>query len=121
MIRLLLVDDQSAVRMGLQMRLDLEPDIAIIGEAADGAAALALALALQPDVVLMDIEMPIMDGLTAAAALRAAVPRAAVVIMSMHDDPATQGRAQASGAAAFVAKHVANEMLPQAIRQAAAH
>jgi DNA-binding NarL/FixJ family response regulator len=120
MIRLLLVDDQSAVRMGLQMRLDLEPDIAIIGEAADGAAALALALALQPDVVLMDIEMPIMDGLTAAAALRAAVPRAAVVIMSMHDDPATQGRVQASGAVAFVAKHVANETLPQAIRQAVA-
>jgi two-component system response regulator DesR len=121
MIRLLLVDDQPAVRMGLQMRLDLEPDIVVIGEAADGAAALALALVLQPDVVLMDIEMPIMDGLTAAAVLRTAVPRAAVVIMSLQDDPGTQRHAQANGAVAFVAKHVANETLPQAIRLAAAH
>ena len=67
MIRLVLVDDQAAVRQGLRMRLLLEPDIAVIGEANSGKEALALVQQLCPDVVLMDIEMPDMDGISAAA------------------------------------------------------
>ena len=67
MITILLVDDQPLMRSGLRMRLELEPDLAVIGEAGDGAAALALARETHPQVVIMDIEMPIMDGITATA------------------------------------------------------
>jgi DNA-binding NarL/FixJ family response regulator len=80
-----------------------------------------VAVALCPDVVLMDIAMPHGDGMTATAALRAAVPRCAVVMLSLHDDAQTQARARAAGAAAFVAKHDGETTLLAAIRQAAAH
>jgi len=118
MIRLLLVDDQLAVRRGLNMRLLLEPDIHVVGEASTGAEALALAGQLQPDVVLMDVEMPGMDGITATAALRAAAPQCAVVILSIHDDVSTRTRAQRAGAVAFVVKRGTTEALLAAIRQA---
>ena len=119
MIRVLLVDDQVAVRSGLRMRLALEPDIAVVGEGDDGATALALAPALRPDVILMDIELPQMDGISATAALRDLVPSAAVVILSIHDGSATRARARAAGAADFVGKHEAGDRLPEAIRRAA--
>ncbi len=118
MITILLVDDQPTMRSGLRMRLELEPDMAIIGEAGDGAAALALARETRPQVVIMDIEMPIMDGIAATAALRTAVPESAVVVHSLHDDPATQARAHAAGAVAFVGKHRLEAPLLAAIRQA---
>lgn len=121
MIRLLLVDDQPAVRRGLGMRLHMEPDIQIIGEASTGKEALRLAQALAPDVVLMDVEMPEMDGIEATAALRATVSTSAVVILSIHDDAQMRGRAQAAGAVAFVEKRGATDRLLAAIRQAARH
>ena len=71
MIRLLLVDDQSIIRQGLRMRLLLEPDIVVVGEASSGEQAIELVHELAPDIVLMDVEMPGMDGITATAALRA--------------------------------------------------
>jgi DNA-binding NarL/FixJ family response regulator len=74
MIRVLVVDDQPTVRTGLQMRLALESDIMVVGEAGDGAMALTMTEALQPDVVLMDIEMPDLDGIAATAMLCAASP-----------------------------------------------
>jgi chemotaxis response regulator CheB len=80
MIRLLLVDDQPAVRRGLGIRLHLEPDIQIVGEASTGREALSMVQALSPDVVLMDVEMPEMDGIEATAALRMADSRSAVVM-----------------------------------------
>jgi DNA-binding NarL/FixJ family response regulator len=121
MIRLLLVDDQPAVRRGLLMRLHLEPDMQIVGEASTGREALRLAQSLAPDVVLMDVEMPEMDGIEATAALRLAVSQSAVVILSIHDDAQTRGRAQAAGAVAFVEKRGATDSLLAAIRQAARH
>ena len=120
MIRLLLVDDQPAVRRGLGLRFHLEPDLEVVGEASTGSEALALAQTLTPDVVLMDIEMPGMDGIAATAALRRVVPQSVVVILSIHDDAQTRGRAQASGAVAFVEKRGAIDSLLAAIRQAAA-
>jgi len=121
MIRLLLVDDQPLVRRGLGMRLHLEPDMQIIGEASTGREALSMAQALSPDVVLMDVEMPDMDGIEATAALRATASTSAVVILSIHDDPQLRVRAQAAGAVAFVEKRGTIDSLLAAIRQAARH
>ena len=120
MIRLLLVDDQPTVRRGLGLRFHLEPDLEVVGEASTGREALALAQTLTPDVVLMDIQMPEMDGIEATAALRRMVPQSAVVILSLHDDAQTRAQAQAAGAVAFVEKRGATQTLLAAIRQAAA-
>ncbi len=116
MIRVLLVDDQPAVRQGLQMRLALESDMWVVGEAADGSAALEMAALHQPDVVIMDIEMPIMDGLTATAILKRTVPSTSVVVLSLYDDDITRRRAMKAGAFAFVAKSDAEQALLDAIR-----
>lgn len=117
MIRVLVVDDQASIRQGLYMRLSLEPDIEVVGEAAEGEAALAQAATLQPDVIIMDVEMPHMDGISATAALRTSVPASAVIILSMHSDPALRARAADAGAAAFVEKKAVEPALLLAIRQ----
>lgn len=119
MIRVLLVDDQQVVRRGLGLRLHLEPDMHVVGEARSGKEALSLAQALAPDVVLMDVELPEMDGIAATAALRALRSPSAVVMLSIHDDLPTRTRAQAAGAVAFVTKNGMTEDLLAAIRQAA--
>lgn len=115
----LLVDDQPALRQGLRLRLAIEPDIAVIGEAGDGQAAVDLAGTLAPDVVVMDITMPGMDGIAATRALRDAMPTSAVVILTLHDDIATRNQALAAGAVALVAKHQPSNDLLAAIRAAA--
>lgn len=119
-IQVLLVDDEPAVLRGLRMRLGLEADIAIVGEAADGETAVDQASRLSPDVVLMDVNLPIVDGITATREIGARVPQAAVVILSLHEDQSTIDRALAAGAAAFVAKRQADGDLLAAIRMAAA-
>lgn len=119
MIRVLLVDDQSIVRQGWQMRLALEGDMTIIGEAANGLEAIQAAQSLNPDVILMDVEMPVMDGIASAEKLRDVAPGVAVVMVSMYDTAATRQRAQAVGTAAFVCKQEPVESLLAAIRQAA--
>lgn len=119
MIRVLLVDDQQVVRRGLGLRLHLEPDMRVVGEARSGKEALTLVQALAPDVVLMDVEMPEMDGIAATTALRAMRSPSAVVIISIHDDLPMRIRAQAAGAVAFVTKNGLTEELLAAIRQAA--
>ena len=119
MIRVLLVDDQPVVRRGLRVRFHLEPDMQVVGEASTGREALTLAQTLSPDVVLLDIEMPGMDGIEATAALRTVVPQSAVVILSIHTDRQTRLRAQAAGAVAFVEKRGTTDTLLSAIRQAA--
>jgi len=116
-IRIVLVDDQPAVRQGLRMRLALEADEVIVGEAGDGAAGLELVARLRPDVVVMDIEMPAMDGMAATAALRHSAPGSAVVMLSIHDGVETRRRALRHGAAAFVSKREGSECLPVVIRQ----
>ena len=119
MIRVLLVDDQAIVRRGLRVRFHLEPDLEVVGEASTGTEALTLAQTLSPDVVLMDIEMPEMDGIEATAALRRVVPHSAVVILSIYDDAQTRRRAQTAGAVACVEKRGATDTLLSAIRLAA--
>jgi DNA-binding NarL/FixJ family response regulator len=118
-IQVLLVDDEPSVLRGLRMRLGLEVDIRVVGEAADGATAVDLAGLLSPDVVLMDVNLPVLDGITATRELAARVPQVAVVILSLHDDQATIDRAIAAGAAAFVGKQETDGNLLGAIRMAA--
>lgn len=118
MIRLLLVESQPAIRYGLRMRLALEPDVTVVGEPADGLAALSQASVLEPDIVLVDIESAGMDGVKLLAALHAVSPRSAAVILSFRDDGITRRRLLAAGAAAFVSKHENGDGLLQAIRQA---
>jgi DNA-binding NarL/FixJ family response regulator len=118
MIKLLLVDDQPAVRRGLRMRLALEDDFVVAGEAEDGVSALALMSELRPDLVLIDAQMPRMDGIIATVALRAAFPETAVVILSLHDDAATREQAAAAGATAFLSKQATDTALVEALRQA---
>ena len=119
MIKVLLVDDQSIVRQGLHMNLELEADIEVVGEASNGQEALDQIQTLAPDVVVMDIVMPEMDGFAATEAVHTRCPRSAVVILSIYDDVSSRVRAQLVGAAAFVAKHEAIERLLVAIRQVA--
>jgi DNA-binding NarL/FixJ family response regulator len=107
------------VRRALRARFDLEPDLEVIGEASTGREALALAQTLTPDVVLMDIQMPDIDGIETTAALHRTVPQSVVVILSIQDDAQTRGRATAAGAIAFVEKRGSTDSLLTAIRQAA--
>ena len=116
-IRVLLVDDQPAVRMGLRLRLTLEPDMDIVGEACDGQGAIDQTAELQPDVVLMDINMPRMDGLTATRRLRDVDSDSVVVILSINDDDALRRLAQDAGARDFVCKTGVSEPLVQALRK----
>jgi len=117
MISVLLVDEQSAVRQGLRIWLTTVPDVTVVGEAGSGEEAIRLAQTLSPDVVLMDVEMPSMDGITATAALRVAAPHVAIVILSLYDDARTRARAREAGALAFVAKHQAKTALLTTIRE----
>jgi DNA-binding NarL/FixJ family response regulator len=119
MIRLLLVDDEPAVRKGLHMRLAAEPDLEIVGEAANGQAALELAKTLRPDVVLMDIAMSPTDGIATTQALHEMYPHIGVIILSIHDDAFMQEQAEKAGAVAFVPKRVPTDMLLATIRQTA--
>lgn len=119
MIRLLLIEDQPSVRAGLRLLLAGEPDLILIAEAADGAAAVTLAEQLRPDVALMDVEMPRMDGIAATSALRERLPGCAVVILSLYDDTATRQRARDAGARAFIGKHDSPDKLLAVIRQVA--
>jgi DNA-binding NarL/FixJ family response regulator len=118
-IRLLVADNEPSVRQGLRMALALEPDINVVGEAADGRAVLALVAAEHPDVIVMDLVMPGMDGAAATAALRAATDTCRVVMLSVHDDDASRRRALAAGASAYVNKGAGLDSLLAAIRNVA--
>jgi DNA-binding NarL/FixJ family response regulator len=119
MIKLLLVDDDPNVLSGLRMRLELEADMTIVGDAKDGEAAIALAQHLHPDIVVMDVRMPGMGGLAAARELHTCAPEAGVIILSIHDDAFTRATARANGVCGFVGKHQSVDSLVAAIRDAA--
>jgi DNA-binding NarL/FixJ family response regulator len=101
------------------MRLGLESDIVVVGEAVDGESAVAGAEACAPDVVVMDVKMPGLDGIAATVMLRQRGVACAVVILSLHDSEAIRVRARVAGAVAFVGKHEFDGPLLAAIRRAA--
>ena len=107
----LLVDNQPSVRHGLRLLLGLERDISVVGEAGNGAEALAAADALDPDLVIMDVEMPGMDGLCAAEQLSRRHPRSALIILTMHNGLHISEGAVAARAFALVSKSRPRDLL----------
>ena len=118
-IRLLVVDDQRLMREGLRTLLELEPDLEIAGEAEDGQAALALYPDLQPDVVLMDIRMPRLDGVEATRRLLQSWPQARVIILTTFDDDTLVFDGLRAGALGYLLKDVSGSELAEAIRKVA--
>ena len=119
-IRILLADDHSVVRQGLRMFLSLDPELEVVGEARDGAEAVRMAHELHPDVVLMDVLMPVMDGIQATMAIRKELPDTEVVALtSVLEDNAVVGIVRA-GAIGYLLKETEAADLCQAIKAAAA-
>lgn len=119
-IRILIVDDHSVVRQGLRMFLRWDPELEVVGEAQDGAEALRLAQQLQPDVVLMDLVMPVMDGIAATVAIRQELPETEVLALtSVLEDASVVGAVRA-GAIGYLLKDTNAPELCRAIKAAAA-
>ena len=118
-IRVCLVDDQRLMRDGLRTLLELEEDIQVIGEAEDGAAGLRLYEALNPDVVLMDVRMPVLDGVEATRQMLARWPQARVIILTTFDDEAYIFDGLRAGALGYLLKDVSGQELAEAIRKVA--
>ena len=116
MIRVLLVDDQSLLRMGFRMILEAESDIEVVGEAADGASGISMAAALHPDVVLMDVRMPSMDGIQATASIVKADPDSKVLILTTFDLDEYVFTGLKAGASGFLLKDTPPAELLTAIR-----
>jgi DNA-binding NarL/FixJ family response regulator len=117
MIRVLIVDGQDEVRRGLRMRLDIEPDVVIVGETDKTGEALYLAQALDPDVIVVDIAMRGAEGVTLVEHLRAAAPETAVVVLTLRGDEDTRARAREAGAQAYLEKCGGAAELLRTIRQ----
>jgi len=118
-IHILLVDDQRLMREGLRTLLELEPDLQVAGEAGDGQAALDAYATLEPDVVLMDIRMPGMDGVEATRRLREQWPAARVIILTTFDDDASVFEGLRAGALGYLLKDVSGHELAEAVRTVA--
>jgi len=116
MIRVLIVDDQSIVREGLKSMMAMDSDICVVGEAANGLQALQRVAADPPDVVLMDVRMPEMDGLTALERIKALAPRTSVLMMTLYDDSDYLLRAVSAGAAGYLLKDSSRDELLRALR-----
>lgn len=118
-LNILLVDDHAVVRDGLRMLIDAQTDMTVIGEACDGEHVLRLAKELQPDLVIMDISMPGVNGVQATERLQAAYPHIKIIVLSSYSDEAHIRQALASGAASYVLKRTIAEELIRAIRTVA--
>ena len=116
-ITVLLAEDHTIVREGFRKMLELEDDIEVVGEAQDGRQALALANKFQPDVVLMDIAMPLLNGLEATRQVLKALPDTKVLILSAHNDDAYVKNASDSGAVGFLLKQTSAHEVCRAIRE----
>lgn len=114
-IRLLLVDDQQIIREGLRNLLEIQPDLEVIGEASNGQAAVDQAIALQPDVILMDVRMPIMDGVAATRALQGR-SQAKILVLTTFDDDDYITRAMQHGAKGYLLKDTPSSEIAAAIR-----
>jgi NarL family two-component system response regulator LiaR len=120
MVRLLITDDHDVVRQGLRLYLRRDPEIEIVGEAGDGEEAVELARNLRPDVVLMDLSMPKMDGIAATEAIRAELPEVEVVALTSVLEDASVSGAIRAGAIGYLLKDTKAEALCRAIKGAAA-
>jgi DNA-binding NarL/FixJ family response regulator len=118
-ISVLIVDDQALFRQGLRKILSVETDIDVIGEAANGAAAVEQVQRFWPQVVLMDLRMPILDGVAATRQIRAAEPRSQVIVLTTFDDDEDVFDALRAGAVGYLLKDAPREKLIEAIRLAA--
>ena len=116
-IRILIADDHHLLRQGIRNFLALEPDFDIIGEAADGEEAVAKAEALNPDILLLDINMPKLTGIEVAARLKASNPAIRVLALTIHDDENYMMKMIQSGAAGYLLKDVDPSMMVQGIRR----
>jgi len=116
-IRLLLADDQALVRGALAALLDLEPDLSVVAEVGRGDEVTAAAVEAKPDVALLDVEMPGLDGIAAAKALREAVPTCRVLIVTTFGRPGYLRRAMEAGASGFVVKDTPAKQLADAVRR----
>lgn len=114
-LRILLADDHKIVRDGLRLLIDGQPDMLVVGEAADGHEALVQARSLKPDVVVMDLSMPRLNGLQATAMLKAELPQVKVVALTAHEDESYLSQLCSAGAAGFVLKRSAGDELIRAI------
>src|SRR5438270_12683314 len=119
MIRVVVADDHLVVREGLRLILEGQDEFTLVGDAADGATAVALVADLQPDVVLVDLRMPGMGGLEAVSQIHRAWPRVALVILTTYNDDELMLQALQAGARGYLIKDTTRETLFQAIRAAA--
>jgi DNA-binding NarL/FixJ family response regulator len=119
-IRVLIADDHGIVRSGLRMLIERQTDMEVVAEADDGVAALESAQAVRPDVAVLDVSMPRMTGLQSAREIRAHVPEARVLLLSMHDDERYFLEGLEAGAAGYVLKRAADTDLIGAVRTVAA-
>ncbi len=118
-ITCLIADDHEVVREGLRLSLSRAPHIRVVGEASDGASAVALAERRRPDVVIMDVRMPGMDGLEATRILKERVPSAAVLIFTAYGERSLLGRGLESGAKGYILKEAPHQTLLRAIERVA--
>lgn len=118
-VRVVLADDQEMVRAGLRMLIDFQPDLEVVGEAADGLEAVEVVTRLRPDVVLMDVRMPRCDGIEAARRVLAAVPDVGVVVLTTFDEDGSLAEALRAGVSGFLLKTAPPEHLLHAIRTVA--
>lgn len=119
-LNVFLVDDHMVVREGLKTLITAQPDMAVLGEAGDGESALQQIQESRPDVVIMDISMPALNGVQTTERLRQLCPDVKVLVLSVHDDTSYLRQMLAVGAAGYVLKHTAADALIQAIRVVAA-
>ena len=116
-IKLLLVDDHSLLRDGLRRIFSLHEDMEVVGEAADGQEACALAKAHKPDVVLMDINMPGMNGIEATRQIKREVPEASIIALTIHDDEEYIYELVKAGVSAYILKDIETNALVEAVRK----
>jgi DNA-binding NarL/FixJ family response regulator len=119
MLKILIADDHQIVRRGLRMTLDAEQDLQVVAEAADGADVLALVRKHAPDVVLMDLQMPVMDGVRALGQIRPEFPNLPILILTSFSDDAHLFAALRAGASGFLLKEMSGDELVEAVRGAA--
>lgn len=117
-VRVLVVDDQRLVRDGISSLLSIQPGIRVVGSAANGADALKLVGDLQPDVVLMDVRMPVMDGIVATQRIRSGYPACQIVMLTTFDDEGYIRAALDAGAIGYILKDIPSDALAQTVRMA---